>query len=282
MKYMVLSIAKKEILDNIRNAWLLVVTIIYTALVLLVTYSGTITKTIENVGQLISTGLSPIVTFLVPIIGLMLGYNAIVGELESGSLLLLGSHAVSRLDILLGKIIGRGFILIYSIVLGFGLGGILVAFNVPNADFGEYAIFIGATVLLGFIFFCMGVMISAFFKRRTPAIGATLGFWVVFAIFWPIITSIVIFLVFSDIIANPTSPITDITYSIPSWLYAVDLFNPITEYSRLLTLSIGSAADFNVIPMPDFYSAELMVGLMFVWIFVMMFISWFRFRYIDI
>jgi Cu-processing system permease protein len=117
MKYMVLSIAKKEILDNIRNAWLLVVTIIYTALVLLVTYSGTITQSIGNVGQLISTGLSPIVTFLVPIIGLMLGYNAIVGELESGSLLLLGSHAVSRLDILLGKIIGRGFILITQLYL---------------------------------------------------------------------------------------------------------------------------------------------------------------------
>jgi ABC-type transport system involved in multi-copper enzyme maturation permease subunit len=282
MKNMILSIAKKEILDNIRNAWLLVVTIIYTALVLLVTYSGTVTQTIDTVGQLISTGLSPIVTTLVPIIGLMLGYTAIVGEIETGSLLLLGSHAVSRLDILLGKVIGRGFILVYSIILGFGFGGILVALNIPNADIGEYAIFIGATILLGFVFYCMGVMISTFFKRRTPAIGTSLAFWVVFAIFWPVIITILIFVVFSDITSNITPSLGDISYSIPSWLYAVDLFNPITEYSRLITLAIGSAADYNVIPMPDFYSAELMIGLLFFWTSIMLFISWIKFRYTDI
>ena len=282
MKNMILSIAKKEILDNIRNAWLLVVTLIYTALVLLVTYSGTITQSLENVGHLISTGFSPIVTILVPLMGLMLGYNAIVGELESGSMLLFGSHAISRLDILLGKVIGRGFILMYSIVIGFGLGGILIAINLPNADFGEYAIFIGATVLLSFVFFCMGIMVSTFFKRRTPAIGTTLGFWIIFAIFWPIITVILMVLVFSDITLDPTAPASEISFSIPSWLYAVDLLNPITEYSRLLSLSISSVADFNTIPMPDFYSTELMIGLLFLWTLVMLFISWIRFRYTDI
>ena len=282
MKNVILSIAKKEILDNIRNAWLITVTAIYTILVLLVTYSGTITQSLENVGHLITTGFSPIVTILIPIIGLMLGYTAIVGEIETGSLLLLGSHAVNRLDILLGKVIGRGFILIYSIVIGFGLEGIIVALNMPNADFGEYAIFIGATILLGVVFFCMGVMISTFFKRRTPAIGTTLAFWVVFAIFWPVITGILIFIVFSDITSNITPTIGDITYSIPSWLYAIDLFNPITEYSRLISLAIGSAANFEIIPMPDFYSIELMIGLLSLWTIIMLFISWIRFKYTDI
>jgi len=279
MNYVILSIAKKEILDNIRNAWLLTVTLIYTALVLLVTYSVSLSRSVDSVGMLISGGgLVSIVTTLVPIIGLMIGYTGVVGELESGSLLLLASHAVSRLDILLGKVIGRGFILVYSIVLGFGIGGILVALNVPNADFGEYWIFIGATILLGFLFFCMGILVSTLFKRRTIAIGVSVALWVLFVLMWPIVVLILLLLLFSDF--NITVDTFD--FSIPTWFYVVDLINPVTLYTRLIGLTISSTTQLSIVPMHEFYSTELMVGLMALWIVILLVLSWIKFRLTDI
>ena len=256
------------------------VTLIFTSLVTLISWAGSLGQSWQNVGFLISQGLLPVIHVLVPIIGLILGYNAIVGEIETGSLLLLASHSVSRLEILIGKIIGRGFILIYSIVIGFGLGGIAIAFNVRDADFGAYAIYIGTTILLGFLFYCMGVMISTFFRRRSLAIGISLSVWTLFVFIWPIITTILIFTQFSSF----SFTADDLSYSIPSWFYAVDLFNPITVYDRLVTLAVTSLAEFNgsLIPMPSFYTSGLMIGLLGIWIVALLCIGWFRFQHIDI
>ena len=82
----IFSIAKKEILDNVRNKWIIVLTIIFASLALVVSYFGSIfSQGWQNFGATIS-GMMSLVQFLIPIIGLMLGYAAIIGEIEKGSM----------------------------------------------------------------------------------------------------------------------------------------------------------------------------------------------------
>ncbi|MBU0497624.1 MAG: ABC transporter permease [Candidatus Thermoplasmatota archaeon] len=279
MVHPIVSVAKKEILDNIRNFWLILVTLIFTTLVFFASWAGSLNQSWANLGILISQILAPIVHAIAPIIGLILGYSCVVGELEAGSLPLLASHAISRTDILFGKLIGRGFILLYSIVFGFGLGVFAIAFNVPDADYGAYGIFIAATILLSFVFFCLGVFISTLFRRRSIAMMLSLGVWVVFIWIWPLITTIMIFSLYSSFLEKAT-----LSFSIPTWFYIVDLFSPVTVYDRLITLTISPnlTGDLGAIPIPSFYSAELMVGLLMLWIGSVMVCGLFRFHRMDI
>ncbi len=275
----IMCVAKKEILDNIRNFWLILVTLIFTTLVVFASWAGSLNQSWANMGLLISQILSPIVHAIAPIIGLILGYSCVVGELEAGSLSLLASHAISRKDILFGKLLGRGFILLYSIVFGFGLGVFAIVINVPDADYGTYGIFIAATILLSFVFFCMGVFISTLFRRRSLAIMASLGIWVVFIWIWPLITTIMIFSLYSSFLAETT-----LSFSIPSWFYVVDLFSPVTVYDRLITLTISPnlSGDIGAIPIPSFYTTELMVMLLLLWIAIVLICGLFRFHRMDI
>ena len=73
MKNNVLTVAKKEIMDNIRNKWILAVTILIIALTLLSSFAGSYWRTFEGtVGGMMTT-----VTLFISIIGLMLGLSLI-------------------------------------------------------------------------------------------------------------------------------------------------------------------------------------------------------------
>ena len=86
MIHNIYSITKKEILDNIRNKWVIILTIIFTALTLLASYAGSIMSSgwqdlSGTIGSMIA-----LVQYLISIIALILGYSAIIGEIESGSM----------------------------------------------------------------------------------------------------------------------------------------------------------------------------------------------------
>ena len=71
--------------------------------------------------------LVSLVIYLVPLIALILGYDAIVGEREEGSLDLLLSMPLTRIELLLGKFVGLACALAFSTLAGFGLAGIVLS-----------------------------------------------------------------------------------------------------------------------------------------------------------
>ncbi|MCK5159209.1 MAG: ABC transporter permease subunit, partial [Candidatus Heimdallarchaeota archaeon] len=144
-------IAKKEIMDNVRNRWIIIVTIIFAILTIAMSAFGSfISEGWQDLGITITLMMS-IVQLLVPIIGLMLGYAAIIGEIEKGSMSALLSLPVTRLEVVIGKFLGLGGVLAFSITVGFGIAGIVIGIMVPNVDFLEYLVFIGATILVGLV-----------------------------------------------------------------------------------------------------------------------------------
>ena len=271
----IFTISKKELLDNVRNKWIIILTIIFASLTLVVSYFGSIfTEGWQDLGITIQ-GMMSLVQLLIPIIALMLGYSAIIGEIEKGSMNSLLSLPVTRLEILLGKFIGLGSLLAITIIIGFGLAGIVIGFNVSDVDYLGYIIFIFATIMIGLVFLALALFLSTLFNKRSTAMGGAIFLWFFFNIILPI--------VFVGILAA-SSDIINIINNAPDWYHILNLFNPLQVYSFLVTLNVGAALSFDTISIayPEYYSNILMTIILLSWIICFMILSYWRFNKRDI
>ncbi len=178
------AIASKEFRDRIRNRWVLAVALVFTAFALTIAYVGAAQQ--GSVGfrsiDVTIASLVRLVIYLIPLIALILGFDAIVGERERGSLDLLLSMPITRLELLLGKYFGLAAALSFSTVAGFGLVAILLS---PQLDFNalfHYFGFMISSVLLGCAFLSLAVMLSVFAADRTRASGLAIAIWFFFVL----------------------------------------------------------------------------------------------------
>ena len=267
----IVIIAKKEIMDNIRNKWIIVLSFIFALLTLVTSYFGSIFSTgWQDLGATIS-GMMSLVQFLIPIIALILGYAAIIGEIERGSMSALLSQPITRLEILLGKFIGLGSILAFTIIIGFGIAGIVISFNVPDVNFANYLIFIGSTILIGLVFLSISLFFSTIFKKRTTAIGGAIFLWFLFNMILPMI--------FVGIAVASIGIENLMSGELPSWYYILTLSNPISIYTTFNILALHITLQGGLISsFPEFFSAGLMILLLLLWILIFLFLAFWRFN----
>jgi len=276
----VISIAKKEIMDNIRNKWIILVSIMFAVLTLVVSYFGAIASHgWQNLGNTIS-GMTSFATYLISIIGFMLGYATIIGEIERGSMSALLSLAATRFEIVVGKFLGLGSVLCFTVLVGFGTAGIVIGVNVSNVDYLQYLAFIGMTMVFGLVFLSVALCFSTVFSKRSTALGGTIFLWFLFTIILPI--------VFVGLLATTidfTKITMDTTLIVPEWYYVLQLFNPIDVYSSLIGVTIGpvsSSLGAGLIPSPSWYSPGLLLGVLIIWIVVFFVLAAWRFNRKDV
>lgn len=276
----ILSIAKKEIMDNIRNKWIILVSIMFAVLTLVVSYFGSIASHgWQNLGNTIS-GMTSFATYLISIIGFMLGYATIIGEIERGSMSALLSLAATRFEIVVGKFLGLGSVLCFTVLVGFGTAGIVIGVNVSNVDYLQYLAFIGMTMVFGLVFLSVALCFSTVFSKRSTALGGTIFLWFLFTIILPI--------VFVGLLATTidfTKITMNTTLTVPEWYYVLLLFNPIDVYSSLIGVTIGpvsSSLGAGLIPNPSWYSPGLLLGVLIIWIVVFFILAAWRFNRKDV
>jgi len=276
----ILSIAKKEIMDNIRNKWIILVSVMFALLTLVISYFGSLaSRGWQDLGFTISE-MANLVTFLVPIIALMLAYATIIGEIERGSMNSLLSLSATRFEIIIGKFLGLAGVLCFTIFIGFGAAGLMIAANVSNVNYADYGIFIGATMLLGLVFLSVALFFSTIFNKRSTAMGGAIFLWFLFNIILPI--------VFIGLLATTIDMMMFAqgnTIVVPDWYHALNLFNPTTVYSSLLTTAIGPVSSMSassMIPAPSWYSSGLLIGVLLAWIIVFFALAVWRFQRKDI
>jgi Cu-processing system permease protein len=276
----ILSIAKKEIMDNIRNKWIILVSVMFALLTLVVSYFGSLaSRGWQDLGLTIS-GMASLVTFLVPIIALMLAYAAIIGEIERGSMNSLLSLSATRFEIIIGKFLGLAGVLCFTIIIGFGAAGLMIAANVSNVNYADYGIFIGATMLLGLVFLSVALFFSTLFNKRSTAMGGAIFLWFLFNIILPIVFVGLLMTTIDITKFAQGNPIV-----VPDWYHALNLFNPTSVYSSLLTTAIGPVSSMNAssqIPAPSWYSSGLLISVLLAWILVFFVLAVWRFQRKDI
>ena len=180
-------ITGKEVRDSLRNRWVLAATVLLAALALSLGFLGSTPTGSVKVDPLTVTvvSLSSLSIFLIPLIAMLLSYDALIGEIERGTMALLLSYPVSRVQILAGKFIGHIIILTLATAAGYGLAGIALQLangGIDIAAWKPFALLIAASVVLGAAFLAMGYVISAKVKERGTAAGVAIGVWLFFVV----------------------------------------------------------------------------------------------------
>ncbi|HRP29919.1 MAG TPA: ABC transporter permease subunit, partial [Burkholderiaceae bacterium] len=122
--------------------------------------------------------------FLVPLIALLLSFDAIVGEHERGTLLLLLSYPISRWQVVVGKVLGQVAILAVATVLGYGAAGVALWLKggVGADAWLAYGAMVATSVMLGASFVAIGCLASTLVRERATAAGLAVGVWLLFVL----------------------------------------------------------------------------------------------------
>jgi Cu-processing system permease protein len=182
-------IALKELRDALRNRWVVATTLLLAALALTLAFLGSAPTGEVKVSPLAVTvvSLSSLTIFLLPLIALLLSYDAIVGEIDRGTMALLLAYPVSRSSVLLGKFLGHLAVLAIATVLGYGAaaGALAIAHGAADAEaLVAFAAMIGSSILLGAAFISVGYLLSTAVRDRGTAAGLAIGVWLLFVVIY--------------------------------------------------------------------------------------------------
>ena len=185
----ILIIARKEVQEGLRNRWVFATTLLLAALALTLTFLGSAPT--GNVGanalDVVIVSLSSLTIFLVPLIALLISHDAIVGEVERGTMLLLLSYPVGRWQVLAGKFLGHLGILAFATLLGYGAAGAALATMggiVEGGSLVAFAKMILSSIILGAVFIAIGYFVSALVRERSTAAGVAIGVWLLFVLIY--------------------------------------------------------------------------------------------------
>jgi Cu-processing system permease protein len=182
-------VASKEIRESLRNRWVLATTLLLAALALSLTFLGSAPT--GNVGvralDVVIVSLSSLTIFLLPLIALLISHDAIVGEMERGTMLLLLSYPVARWQVVLGKFVGHLAILAFATLIGYGAAAAALAATGAGIDAESWQAFgamVGSSVLLGGVFIAIGYLTSALVRDRGTAAGIAIGIWLLLVLIY--------------------------------------------------------------------------------------------------
>ncbi|MBN2414250.1 ABC transporter permease subunit [bacterium] len=137
-----------------------------------------------------------IVSVVISLLAILFSFNSISGEKESGTLKLMLSNVVPRHVVLIAKLIGNYVVLFIPFLLSL-LTGILIlvfsgsAFIFSGDSLVYFLLILLASMLLIAVFFNLGLLVSALTHRSSTAIVILLLLWVMSALAYPRISTMV-------------------------------------------------------------------------------------------
>ena len=178
-------VAAKEFRDCWRNLWLIVGSALFACLSLAVVF-GTAAIGGDFSFRPLEAVMTSVVTlgvFLIPLIAVLISYDAFVGEQEHGTLILL-----SRPALLTGKLLGQSAALGVCLLLGFSVLPLLTVLNVLPYDLTRLSLLTAVLIfsgwLLGLVFILISLTISLLAKNKARALGVLLSIWLLSVLFY--------------------------------------------------------------------------------------------------
>ena len=273
-------VARKDFEDAGRSLLLWVLTGL---LILLVAGVSAIPSLIaeDGVTPTFEDGVSFLFTpigFLIPIIGLIVGYRSIVGERESGSIRFLLGLPNTRRDVLLGKVLGRAAVVGVPTLIGFGVGGAVIAVLYEGFDVSDYVGLFVFSLSMGLLYVAVAVGISASVSSRAKALTGVVGFFVIFDFLWSFVPMAVYWVIESEL------PAFD---GLPAWYVFVERLSPSEALSAIALTLIDFAGTGDVDltteariagDVPFYLEAWFAWIIVVLWIVVPLAIGYLRFR----
>lgn len=162
-------------------------------------------------------------SFLLPLVGLIGSYAALVGERETGSVRFLLGLPNSRSDAYVGKFLSRATVVLVPLILGLVLTGIIVSLTFQN---GSLLGMLGLTLVsvpYALLFVGIGLSASAYADSSNRAVAVVIAAFVTLRVGWPALRWLGL-----ENTPEYTPP--------PEWFFWVGRINPINAYVKLTTM----------------------------------------------
>ena len=255
------TLALKEIRDGLRNRWIAAAIIVLGTLALALSLLGSAPTGSVRVSDLDITviSLASLSVYLIPLIALMLSFDALVGEFERGTMMLLLTYPVTRWQVIMGKFLGHVLILSVAILVGYG-GAILIMILTGGSTEGwqAYVIMMMSSLVLGAVFIALGYLVSVLVRERATAAGTAIGLWLIFVVLYDL-------LLFGVLLIDEGQVIGQQLFSI------LMLISPTDSY-RIFNLSmfegVSQAAGIAGIASEAGMSSVLLLSVMLLWVIV--------------
>lgn len=186
----ILATAGQEIRIARRNRWVTLATVLLTvfALALALFASGQRAVLKADTLTLTAASLATLSVYLIPLIALLLSYDAFAGEVERGTLALSLATPLSRGELFLGKLIAQTTVVGFAILIGYGVAalavGLLAGFDASGL--AAWARLTATSLILGAVFVALGILLSALTPRTGTAAALAVGVWLIFVVLYDV------------------------------------------------------------------------------------------------
>ena len=184
----ILAFAASEARIAMRNRWVAIVTLLMALFSLVLAAAGSAPTGELGIDRLSVTvaSLTSLAVYLVPLVALLMSFDAVAGEIERGTLPLALTYPVSRAEVLFGKFLAHLAILALAVAVGYGLAAVAALAVDPEAVAGLPALFrlFWSSLLLGAAFLAAGYAVSAVARRPGAAAGMAIGLWLALIVLW--------------------------------------------------------------------------------------------------
>lgn len=177
------------------------------------------------------------VGLLFPLVGVLIGYRAIIGERTSGTIRILLSLPHSRVEVVLGKLLSRVALVLVTVVPGATVGYLSLSLFGDSVGGLEYATVIVLAMLLQATFVSISVGLSAGIGSETVVAAVGLGSIVLFTALWHFVVRAIEVLLL-------TLGVEAFVRSVTQFLYAL---NPVLAFSRLASRVVGTKSQIELI-----------------------------------
>jgi len=171
-----LTIARREYRLAVRSRWALGVALLFGLFTTAVVQFGASAVGPGRFDAVVAT-IAELGVYLVPLTALAVGYDAIVGADERGSLELMLALPVRKGRVVVGTAVGRAAVLSGAMLLGFVPGALLTVRYIGLGSVGQYAAVALAAVLTACAMLGVAVLVSTVARTKTHALGVSLAIW---------------------------------------------------------------------------------------------------------
>ena len=178
--------------------------------------------------------------YLIPLVALVVGYKAVAGEREHGSIRLTLGLPNTRRDVFLGKVIGQTAVVSVAILFGYGTAALIALLTYDTFALTVFVVYTLLSVLYALVCISIAVSFSASTRSLQRAIIGAGGIYLVVLILWDSIVA-VLTIVFVE---NPSQSDT-----FPDWLIAIFYMNPSTAFAQATRAVIPATREITVFPL---------------------------------
>ena len=169
--------------------------------------------------------------FLIPLVAIALAFDAVNGEFNRRTLSRVLAQPIYRDALLLGKFLAGllsltiGLVSLWLLVIGLGL----LLFGLPPSteEMVRMLGFLVATIAYGGVWLALALLFSVLFRAPATAALAALGTWLVFSLFWSVITPI-----FASLISGPAEGVLGPRLAYLNTEQIIDRLSPNTLYAE--------------------------------------------------